>query len=261
METDSLGILIKVSSSSLKKQYHFALSTYFSGMNANQFQEFITSLSSEFISVIDATYLNEDYIAIDLSSMNADLQKIDVSSSTAFGIYINNYLKSHNKKVAYGGYIETRDIYSRSKHFNKQDAATERNIHLGLDVWVDAETNVLAPLDGKVHSFQNNTNFGDYGPTIILEHQFNSEIFYSLYGHLSEASIENLKIDQQFKKGDVIATLGTADVNGDYAPHLHFQIIKDMEGRKGDYPGVSSKVDLDHFRQNCPDPKLMLKLL
>ena len=237
------------------------LSNYFSGMNTTQFQEFITSLLSEFIPVIDETYSKEDYIAIDLSSTNADLQEIDVSSSTAFEEYITNYLTSHDKKVAYGGYIETRDIYSRSTHFNQQNPDTERNIHLGLDVWVEAGTNVLAPLDGNVHSFQNNTNFGDYGPTIILEHHFNSETFYTLYGHLSEASIKHLKVGQEFKKGDCIATLGTAEVNGDYAPHLHFQIIKNMEGKKGDYAGVTSKLDLAHFKSNCPDPKVLLKLL
>ncbi len=230
-------------------------------MNTTQFQEFINTLSSEFIPVIDATYLKEDYIAIDLSSTNADLQNIDVSSSTAFEVYINNYLKSNHKKVAYGGYIETRDIYSRSTHFNKEDKTKERNIHLGLDVWVASETDVLAPLNGSVHSFQNNTNFGDYGPTIILEHHIKGEIFYTLYGHLSLKSIEHLKVGQEFKKGAAIATLGTAEVNGDYAPHLHFQIIKDLEGKKGDYAGVSSKVDLEHFKKNCPDPKLLLKLL
>ena len=62
------------------------------------------------------------------------------------------------------------------------------------------------------------------------------------------------------KKGDIIATLGSAEVNGDYAPHLHFQIIRDMEGKTGDYPGVASARDLKHFQDNCPDPNLLLKI-
>ena len=229
-------------------------------MNAIQFQEFINSLSSKFIPVIDNTFQRDDYIHINLSKTNAALKDIDVSSSTQFEIYIKSYLKKHNKSIAYGGYIETRDIYSRSTHFKNQDPETERNIHLGLDVWVAAETRVLAPLNGTIHSFQNNTNFGDYGPTIILEHTINNMTFHTLYGHLSEASLTAIKIGQLVKKGESIARLGKAEVNGDYAPHLHFQIIRDMEGKQGDYAGVSSKKDIAHFKNNCPDPKLLLKL-
>ena len=101
---------------------------------------------------------------------------------------------------------------------------------------------------------------GNYGPTIILEHQVENLTFYTLYGHLSLDSINKIKIGQQFKKSETIATLGDATVNGDYAPHLHFQIIKDMGVHKGDYPGVCSAADLDFYLKNCPDPNLLLKI-
>ena len=48
--------------------------------------------------------------------------------------------------------------------------------------------------------------------------------------------------------------------NGDYPPHLHFQIILDIENFYGDYPGVCSENDLKYYSQNCPDPNLVLKL-
>ena len=54
--------------------------------------------------------------------------------------------------------------------------------------------------------------------------------------------------------------IGGTEVNGDYAPHLHFQIIKDIEGFEGDYPGVSSQNNLAYYSDNCPDPNLILKL-
>jgi murein DD-endopeptidase MepM/ murein hydrolase activator NlpD len=44
----------------------------------------------------------------------------------------------------------------------------ERNIHIGLDLWIKAGTPILSALDGKIHSFIS-AGFGDYGPTIILE--------------------------------------------------------------------------------------------
>lgn len=211
-------------------------------------------------SVIDSSISQNDYLALDLSITNETLKSVDVSSSEKLEVYITNQLTSKNAKVAFGGYIETRNIYQRSNYFKNLNPQTERNIHLGLDLWIAAETPIYSPLDGIVHSFKNNTNFGDYGPTIILEHKIEYIGFYTLYGHLSLASIENLTIGQKFKQGDQIATLGDATVNGDYPPHLHFQIIKDLQGYVGDYPGVCSKQDLEFFRDNCPDPNLLLKL-
>ncbi|MNX43456.1 hypothetical protein D3C86_739100 [compost metagenome] len=118
----------------------------------------------------------------------------------------------------------------------------------------------MAPLDGKVHSFKNNIGLGDYGPTIILEHEVENEKFYTLYGHLSLESIKDLNVGKQFKKGEQIATLGNAAVNGDYAPHVHFQIIQDIEDYWGDYPGVCNSNDLNFYIENCPDPNLLLKI-
>ena len=62
------------------------------------------------------------------------------------------------------------------------------------------------------------------------------------------------------KKGEQIATLGLPPINGDYAPHLHFQIIIDMEGKIGDYPGVCNEKTLLFYKSNCPDPNLLLKI-
>ena len=45
---------------------------------------------------------------------------------------------------------------------------------------------------------------------------------------------------EKIRKGEVFAALGDASVNGDYAPHLHLQIICDIGEHQGDYPGVSS---------------------
>ena len=46
-----------------------------------------------------------------------------------------------------------------------------RRLHLGVDIWADAGTPVYVPLDGRIHSFRDNNHFGDYGPTVILQHR------------------------------------------------------------------------------------------
>lgn len=214
-------------------------------------------LAQRNIKVIDASIPYQDYQPIDLSISNSDL--IGLKNADDFEIYINRYLEESNAKVAFGGYNEFRNLYKRSTIFNDIELE-ERNIHIGVDLWIKEGTPVLSALDGNVHSFDYNVGLGNYGPTIILKHQIEGVEFYSLYGHLSIESIETLKVGRAFKAGEQLGTLGDSSVNGDYAPHLHFQIIAEIEDHVGDYPGVSSQNDLDFYLKNCPDPNLLLKI-
>lgn len=209
--------------------------------------------------VIDDVIDSSKYLPLDLSSTNTELVESKPESAADFERFITDYLKRNNAEVAYGGYIEGRTLYKRSSIF-RNDSIPERNIHIGLDLWTKEGTSVLAPLDGKVHSFKNNVGLGDYGPTIILEHEIESETFYTLYGHLSLESIENLTVGAVFTKGEQIASLGNSSINGDYAPHVHFQIIRNLGDYWGDYPGVCNTNDLNFYIENCPDPNLLLKI-
>ena len=210
------------------------------------------------VKVIDNSISYDHYINLDLSVSNPELAQLEGADSSNFEKYIETYLNNSNSKVARGGYNEQRNLYKRSSVFN-DNATEERNIHIGLDLWIRSNTKVLAALDGIVHSFNYNVGLGNYGPTIILEHSIENHIFYTLYGHLSIESIEQIEIGDVFKKGQTLATLGDASVNGDYAPHLHFQIIEDIADNFGDYPGVCSSNNLDFYLKNCPDPNLLLK--
>ncbi len=228
-------------------------------MSLSSFQVFLKSINPN--SLFDSSITSNDYISLDLSIHNIQLKDVNVSSSDELECFIWNRIKTYKAKVAYGGYLEQRGIYQRSTYFNQANPETERNIHLGLDLWIEADTPIYAPLNGAIHSFKNNSNYGDYGPAIILKHTINATTFYTLYGHLSLASLEQLEVGAEVRQGQQIATLGTATVNGDYPPHLHFQIIKDMQNKRGDYPGVSNQLDLEFYKDNCPDPELLLGLM
>jgi murein DD-endopeptidase MepM/ murein hydrolase activator NlpD len=213
----------------------------------------------ENIKVIKNSIPYSDYSPIDLSISNTDLSKINMENAHDFENYIENILQKNNSKVAFGGYNEVRNLYKSSTLFN-DDEKEERNIHIGMDLWIKAGTPILAALDGNVYGFDFNAGKGNYGPTIILEHTIENQTFYTLYGHLSMESIAEIEIGTHFKKGQQMATLGNSSVNGGYSPHLHFQIIKKIEDYFGDYPGVCSKKDLDYYLENCPDPNLLLKI-
>ena len=211
------------------------------------------------VKVIDSSIETGDYVALNLSKSNVDLLNFNCDNVQEFENYIESYLQKNNAKVAFGGYNEVRSLYKRSSIF-KSETQLERNIHIGLDFWIKAETPVLAAIDGRIHSFKNNLGLGNYGPTIILEHEIENVIFYTLYGHLSEESLIDLYVGKTFSKGEKLATLGNFPINGDYAPHLHFQIIKNICENQGDYPGVCNEKDLDFYLNNCPDPNLLLKI-
>lgn len=198
------------------------------------------------------------YGELDLSVTNKSLHKLYLSDPLVQQEYINQIADKKNAVVLYGGYLEKRNLYKHSSYFNTNIQQNDRNVHLGVDFWCPTGSPVVAPLNGKIHSFNNNTNEGDYGPTIILEHTVGNTVFYTLYGHLSLKSIANIEIGETILKGQVFAYLGDSSINGGYAPHLHFQVINDLENFKGDYPGVCSEVNLTHYKKNCMNPLVFL---
>jgi murein DD-endopeptidase MepM/ murein hydrolase activator NlpD len=178
----------------------------------------------------------------------------DTSKTSLFQMYMDELRKVRKKKFAYGGYLEDRSWYARSPLFGKQ-----RSIHLAVDIWAEEDTAIYAPIDGKIHSFEDNEGFGNYGPTLILEHDIEGQVFYTLYGHLSRKNISNWIKGAVIQKGEQIGNLGMMSENGDWPAHLHIQIIKDLQGMEGDYPGVSSIDNVQFYRLNCIDPKFLLR--
>jgi len=189
---------------------------------------------------------------IDLSSSNKTLLEAQAKTDFDLDSFIQTRLNKKGAKGAYGGYLEKRNLYEAGAVF--MENTDFRNIHLGVDFWFPAGTPVCSPLPGRVHSFKDNSSDYDYGPTIILEHVLGNDKFFSLYGHLSRESLDGLNKGQMIMRGEVFATLGTPLENVGWPPHLHFQLIYELEGHEGDYPGVCFKEDLAKYKKNCPDP-------
>lgn len=217
------------------------------------------------VKVIPFDLNRENLVILDLTAQNPDLRNIDPADAEAFSRYISTKLQAHGARAAIGKYNENRTIYDKSAVFKaspdkENGRSMRRTLHVGLDLWAHAGTPVLAALDGKVHSFQDNQGLGDYGPTIILEHQIKQIRFYTLYGHLNRESLEKLYKGRTVQAGTEIASMGDIHENGHWPPHLHFEVIRDMQGMEGDFPGVCSLDRKDEFLWLCPDPNLLLKI-
>ena len=193
-------------------------------------------------------------VPIDLSDANPDFTAEVYSSSERFHGFIRSHLDRHRAALAWGGYRERRGMYAKSTVFDaRADGSGERRIHMGLDFWGAEGTPVLAPLDGVLHSSGMHPDDGDYGATLVLSHELDGAVFHTLYGHLCEADL-SIPMGSFVRKSEVFARFGGASENGNWPPHLHYQVVVDMGGWKGDYPGVCSASELAFFSVNCPDP-------
>lgn len=205
----------------------------------------------------------EQAIYADLSLKNPRIGLLEnIRDLHLFEKTIQSILDEKQALAAYGGYLETRAFYITEDYACWTNAGPAwRTVHLGLDLWTTAGSAVHAPLAGTVYRIANNTGPRNYGPTVILEHCVDDALtFYTLYGHLSPAVLEALTEGQKIAAGEQIATIGQADENGGWPPHLHFQIILHPLGSSGDYPGVALPEQLNVWASLCPDPQALCGL-
>lgn len=187
------------------------------------------------------------------------LTQTDPANANAFEGWIRGKLESTGADFAVGGYGEDRTLYRISDLFG---AASEepRTVHLGVDFWLPSGTPVHAVLPGVVHSTRDNKAFGDYGPTVIMMHELGGHRFYTLYGHLARPSLIGSPPGRRVEAGEQIGWVGETHENVGWPPHLHFQVIRDLEGREGDYPGVCKASERTVWLARCPDPNLLFRL-
>ncbi len=168
--------------------------------------------------------------------------------------------------VGVGRYDEVRQWYSSDMFMVPGDDPPEwRTVHLGIDIFMEAGTPVLAPFDAVVHSVADNKGEQDYGPTVVLEHQVPVEMgaslkFWTLYGHLANDAVEGLYAGQPVPKGEAFAHIGNFPVNGNWSPHLHFQIVTDLLGLEGTFPGVAPPSQRELWKALSPDPNSILRV-
>lgn len=216
--------------------------------------------------VIPFNKATDKIVSLNLSKSNKGFTENIYNDTEVFSTYINEQLKNANATYLIGGYREHREMYRRSKLFYKNlsveaDSKEEsRSLHLGTDIWGAVGTTIFAPLGGMVESFAFNNNYGDYGVTIILQHQLETINFYTLYGHLALNDITNLRKGKFISRGEPFAHFGLPEENGNWPPHLHFQLILDMNNYEGDYPGVCKMSEAEKYLKNSPDPELILQL-
>ena len=226
-------------------------------MQIEEVHQKLQTIGKEALPLLPQFKEKESYACIDLSIGHEVSHTFDLSKQSELAAFVEQEMKRLQVPVLWGGYLEQRHLYSGSEIFRA--GKLPRDIHLALDFWAEAGTEVSAPIPGTVHSFKLNPGNKDYGPTIILAHNLAGLHFHTLYGHLAAADLPKLEVGMPIQAGEIIGHLGNESENGHWSPHVHFQVMLKMYGKKGDFPGVCSRNELELMRKNCPDPTFLLR--
>jgi 4-aminobutyrate aminotransferase-like enzyme/Ser/Thr protein kinase RdoA (MazF antagonist) len=157
-------------------------------------------------------------------------------------------------ELGIGPWGEERPVYSSDAFRSVFAPDQRRSLHLGLDLFVPAGSNVRTPIDGVVVDLFETDVALDYGHAVLLKHEPEGLAFYSLWGHLSAQTVQDRKVDEKLKAGEVIGQLGDTHENGNWQPHVHIQLISYQPERAGDVIGAGEPGYRDMWRELFPDP-------
>ncbi len=178
-----------------------------------------------------------------------------------FQYKIDRLQDEYSDRLIAGGYLEPRSVYTASSYDKIGNSGKQsRTVHLGIDFWLPAHAPVHTLWDGEVVVATNDAGEKEYGGLVILRHDEGGMEFYTLNGHLTVASATANKVGDQLKQGDHIGDLGPFPENGNWVPHLHFQIMLSMLDFVDDFPGVCFYDELEVWSDLCPDPNLVFKI-
>ena len=194
------------------------------------------------------------------------------------GLYTSDLFRS-NKDITHTATTSTGS--------NGPNNCTFRSVHVGIDLSIGGRvgTPVYAFIDGRIHSVGYNSDLGDYGNVLVVEHfwdrphhhstnghpnnndtttKTNPEkvTVYALYGHLSDESILFKQENDTVRKGQIIGYIGNVYENGGwYTPHLHFQLSTAPPEQPHDMPGAICPDDRNRWLSQYLDPRYVLGAL
>lgn len=195
---------------------------------------------------------------LDLAAGGKDAVATAGLDGSAMDAYVENVIARHGADCGVGSYGENRAIY-KGVAFETADPQVRRTIHIGIDIFAPAGEPVHAPLPGVIDSIHDDAVEFGFGPTVLLRHRTGEgTAFWTLYGHLSRASVANLRVGQAVALGEKLAEFGGRGENGAWPPHLHFQIVTDHLGLEARMHGVGVASQWQIWREISPDANIIL---
>ena len=200
--------------------------------------------------------LSGDPFVVDLSVGSQVFHEVDILDQHAFQAWLEVKMQG---QFTWGlaSYLEDRQtILSQYPQMREE----ERYFHLGLDIIVDLDTPLHAPLDAVVQESYYEEGEGNYGGNVLLRHDSPYfETFYSIYGHLNKERLP--EAGAKFKAGEVFARIGDFHENGNWFYHTHLQIITQKGYDEGWVSkGYCAAKDLAIMDSICPSPLSLFRI-
>ena len=226
--------------------------------NADRAVQWLRQHSKSIAAVVKPDVRTTTPLILDLSVSRAQVGGVlpDMARATEA---LMAQMRRAGAAVAVGRYDEPRLVYTADQYgHSNNDFDERRTIHLGIDLFQPAGFPVFAPLEGTVHHRTKCMLSLDFGGLVVLRHEGEDIVFYTLYGHLSHASVDALEEGMKICRGQKLGELGDPAENGGWIPHLHFQILGDDITEEGEFLGVAPASQRSVWLGICPDPNLIL---
>jgi 4-aminobutyrate aminotransferase-like enzyme len=226
---------------------------------ADRIIDWIQNESNEFSPLLGSQLASCEMKSLSVENTSVPQDPFELKSDEAKAIGFD-FCEQAN--IWLGFYNEPRLIYTAPAfRMGPWKASNRRTVHIAIDVFADEGSKLFAPLDGEVFTAEYRDSQLDYGGVIILKHATpNKDEFFTLYGHLDPIFLNKLKVGDRVEKGQNFCQLGAPDVNGGWAPHVHFQLALTTDGMEADWPGVADPDDLNFWNAICPNPASLLNL-
>lgn len=220
--------------------------------------EWLRANTAGFAPMLEIDPRREPCLVVDLSAAGPLLNAPDADNSEpALTARIRDAMRAARVRIAVGRYDELRPPYASAR--DTSDPSDPRVVHLGVDVFAEPGMMVHAPIGGVVHDAGESTSALGFGPTVVLRHETDDGVpFFTLYGHLDREALSLCPRGRAVSPGGQLGRIGTADVNGGWTPHVHFQLVADLLGLGRRVPGIGHLSQREAWRLLSPNPNLIL---
>ena len=226
---------------------------------AKKLRNWLRNNSNKFTEICNYPMKSSKKTFFDLSAGSDDILAFEKAGDTkGQSDYIFSRMADEKSLIGIGHYMEDRIVYDTDA-FAIENSTERRTMHMGVDLFLKPEEPIYAPYDGKIIAVRNRNFKGDYGAVILMQHEIDDgQKFWTLYGHLSQATLNHVKDGDQIAAGDTLAWVGDHPDNGDWPPHLHFQIYSHLLDMGASIDGVAPLSLLSIWQDISPDPNLIL---
>ncbi len=151
-----------------------------------------------------------------------NLNLIQIKDQKNFNNEINNYAKENKSDLIISGYLEKREKMFKFLWF-EQMVLEQRFYHLWLDLSAPVWTELFCPLDWEVVISEYEYWEGNYWGMIVLKHDIDWFIFYSIYWHQNKEFLP--PVWKFLKAWEFLSKLWDFSENWGYFHHLHLQLL------------------------------------